>query len=78
MWAVLAWMQVLAAKTEETGKLHTVEDVAKARRSGSETAKPESSRRLEKCRLVPMIAARPLEAHWAEYGRNYYARYDYE
>merc|ERR1712107_233421 len=46
MWAVLAWLQILAAKTEATGKLVTVEDVAKE--------------------------------HWKEYGRNYYARYDYE
>jgi len=46
MWAVLAWLQILAAKTEASGKLVTVEDVARA--------------------------------HWAEYGRNYYARYDYE
>merc|ERR1712228_1143764 len=45
-WAVLAWMQILAAKTEAAGALVTVEDV---------------------CR-----------AHWAEFGRNYYARYDYE
>jgi len=46
MWAVLAWLQVLAVKSEQSGALVTVEDVAKA--------------------------------HWAEYGRNYYARYDYE
>jgi len=46
MWAVLAWLQILAVKTAKAGKLVTVEDVAKA--------------------------------HWAEYGRNYYARYDYE
>jgi len=46
MWAVLAWLQILAAKTEEAGKLVTVEDCCKA--------------------------------HWAEFGRNYYARYDYE
>merc|ERR1719456_1657858 len=46
MWAVLAWMQILAARTEATGKLVTCEDIA--------------------------------NAHWAEYGRNYYARYDYE
>lgn len=46
MWAHLAWLQILAAKTEASGKLVTVEDVA--------------------------------VAHWAEYGRNYYARYDYE
>merc|ERR1712151_87416 len=46
MWAVLAWMQILAAKTEGAGKLVTVEDCCKA--------------------------------HWAEFGRNYYARYDYE
>merc|ERR1712087_1081043 len=39
-------MQILAAKTEEAGKLVTVEDCC--------------------------------QAHWAEYGRNYYARYDYE
>jgi len=46
MWAVLAWLQILAVKTEAAGKLVTCEDVA--------------------------------QAHWAEYGRNYYARYDYE
>merc|ERR1712070_587698 len=46
MWAVLAWLQILAAKTEAKGSLVTPEDVAKE--------------------------------HWAEYGRNYYARYDYE
>merc|ERR1711870_226751 len=41
-----AWLQILAVKTQQLGKLVTVEDVAKE--------------------------------HWAEYGRNYYARYDYE
>eukprot|EP00439_Symbiodinium_sp_Y106_P053021 s2973_g7.t1 len=46
MWAVLAWLQILAKTTEEAGKLITVEHVAMA--------------------------------HWQEYGRNYYARYDYE
>jgi len=46
MWAVLAWLQILAAKTESEGKLVTPEDVAMA--------------------------------HWKEFGRNYYARYDYE
>jgi len=46
MWAVLAWLQILAAKTEAKGSLVTPEDVAKE--------------------------------HWKEYGRNYYARYDYE
>ncbi|CAL1154115.1 unnamed protein product [Cladocopium goreaui] len=46
MWAVMAWLQILAKKTEAAGKLVSVEDVA--------------------------------NAHWKEYGRNYYARYDYE
>merc|ERR1712007_34428 len=46
MWAVLAWLQILAAKTEAKGSLVTPEDVAKE--------------------------------HWKEFGRNYYARYDYE
>lgn len=46
MWAVLAWLQILAAKTAKAGKLVTAEDVA--------------------------------NEHWKEYGRNYYARYDYE
>jgi len=46
MWAVLAWMQIIAAKTSAAGKLVSVEDIA--------------------------------NAHWKEYGRNYYARYDYE
>merc|ERR1711959_886256 len=46
MWAVLAWLQILAKKTEAAGKLVSVEDVA--------------------------------NEHWKIYGRNYYARYDYE
>merc|ERR1711939_378064 len=46
MWAVLAWLQILAVKTKEKGALVSVEDVA--------------------------------TAHWQKYGRNYYARYDYE
>ena len=47
MWAVLAWLQILAAKnTDASAPLVTIEQVAKA--------------------------------HWAKYGRNYYARYDYE
>merc|ERR1712070_58876 len=46
MWAVLAWLQILACKTEEAGKLVSVQDVA--------------------------------EAHWKEFGRNYYCRYDFE
>jgi len=47
MWAVLAWLQILAAKNPDASKpLVGVADVCKA--------------------------------HWAEYGRNYYARYDYE
>lgn len=46
MWAVLAWLQILAKKSEKAGKVVSVEDVA--------------------------------NEHWKEYGRNYYARYDYE
>jgi phosphoglucomutase len=47
MWAVLAWLQILAEKNRDASKpLVGVADVCKA--------------------------------HWAEYGRNYYARYDYE
>merc|ERR1712048_806369 len=46
MWAVLAWLQILAKKSEAAGKIVTVEDVA--------------------------------NEHWKQYGRNYYARYDYE
>merc|ERR1712190_315461 len=46
MWAVLAWLNILAKKTEAAGKVVSVEDVA--------------------------------NEHWKIYGRNYYARYDYE
>merc|ERR1712190_153658 len=46
MWAVLAWLQILAKQTEEAEAVVTVEDVA--------------------------------NEHWRTYGRNYYARYDYE
>lgn len=47
MWAVLAWLQILAANnTDATKTLVGIEHIA--------------------------------QAHWAKYGRNYYARYDYE
>merc|ERR1711957_1109585 len=46
LWAVLAWLNILAKKTEAAGKLVSAEDVA--------------------------------NEHWKIYGRNYYARYDYE
>lgn len=46
MWACLAWLQILAAKTEKSGTLYTCEMVA--------------------------------NEHWKEYGRNYYARYDFD
>jgi phosphoglucomutase len=47
VWAVLCWLQIIAAKNQDTTKpLVTVEDIVKA--------------------------------HWAEFGRNYYRRYDYE
>merc|ERR1712178_589152 len=46
MWACLAWLQILAAKTEKSGEIYTCEKVA--------------------------------NEHWKEYGRNYYARYDFD
>mmetsp|Transcript_127237 Transcript_127237/g.368380 ORF Transcript_127237/g.368380 Transcript_127237/m.368380 type:complete len:694 (-) Transcript_127237:113-2194(-) len=47
MWAVLAWLQILASKNKDESKpLMSVEEITKA--------------------------------HWKEYGRNYYCRYDYE
>merc|ERR1719262_1747886 len=47
MWAVLAWLQILASRNADASKpLVSVEAIAKE--------------------------------HWAQYGRNYYARYDYE
>lgn len=46
IWAVLAWLQILASKNKDGQKLVGVQDV--------------------------------VEAHWKEFGRNYYTRYDYE
>lgn len=47
IWAVLCWLQILAAKNKDHKKpLVTVEDI--------------------------------VLQHWAEFGRNYYRRYDYE
>jgi phosphoglucomutase len=46
MWAVLAWLQILAVKSNKAKRIVSVEEVTKE--------------------------------HWKEYGRNYYARYDYE
>ena len=47
MWAVLAWLQILASKNTDASK--------------------------------PLVGVKEVcEAHWKEYGRNYYARYDYE
>merc|ERR1719498_1220386 len=47
MWAVLAWLQILAEKNADAS--------------------------------APLVGVADIcKAHWAEYGRNYYARYDYE
>merc|ERR1719387_592777 len=47
MWAVLAWLQILASKNTDASK--------------------------------PLVSVKEVcEAHWKEFGRNYYARYDYE
>lgn len=46
MWAVLAWLSILAKKNQGSDKFVTVEDIA--------------------------------VAHWKEYGRNFFSRYDYE
>ena len=46
IWAVLAWLQILAAKNTSPGALVSVEEI--------------------------------VRKHWAEYGRNYYCRYDFE
>jgi len=46
MWAVLAWLQILAAKSQKAKKIVTPQEVS--------------------------------TEFWQEYGRNYYARYDYE
>lgn len=47
MWAVLAWLQILAARNPDASKpLVTVPDI--------------------------------VRSHWSKYGRNYYARHDYE
>ena len=43
MWAVLAWLQILAAKNPDPA--------------------------------APLVGVKEVcEAHWKEYGRNYYAR----
>lgn len=46
LWAVLCWLQILAAENEGKDKMFSVEDI--------------------------------VRRHWAEFGRNYYQRYDYE
>jgi phosphoglucomutase len=46
IWAVLAWLSILAKKNEGSEEFVTVKDVA--------------------------------VAHWKEYGRNFFSRYDYE
>ncbi len=47
MWAVLAWLQILASKNGDASK--------------------------------PLVGVKEVcEAHWKEFGRNYYGRYDYE
>lgn len=46
MWAVLAWLSILASRQTDGAPLVSVEDI--------------------------------VRAHWKEYGRNFYCRYDYE
>lgn len=46
LWAVLAWLSVIAAKNEGSATFISVQQI--------------------------------VEAHWKQFGRNYYCRYDYE
>ena len=52
LWAVLAWLSILARANEAAAPAGTA---------------------------APLVSVEAIvRAHWAEYGRNYYCRYDYE
>ena len=71
LWAVLAWLSILAHRNGYTGHhegavsrvLHAVTG------GGHEHDKPAQS-------LVTVEQI--VKEHWAKYGRNFYTRYDYE
>jgi len=62
IWAVLAWLSILASKNETTTTNTTTTTTATTTTTTG----------------TIVGVADVVNAHWKEYGRNYYTRYDYE
>ncbi len=74
LWAVLAWLSILAFKnntmSHSTGSL--IGNVAQALQQ-TVLGQPKQQ---TPAKLVTVEGI--VKQHWAKYGRNYYTRYDYE
>ncbi|KAK9790311.1 hypothetical protein WJX73_001398 [Symbiochloris irregularis] len=70
LWAVLAWLSILAARNHKAGggPLGNIAKYAPGLHIGKEKTGPDHFVTVEEI----------VTEHWKEYGRNYYTRYDYE
>ena len=74
MWAVLFWLNILAARRQSVA--------AMTRRCEASGAEMAASHPLPQSAGFASNVSRDVESimlgHWAKYGRNFYSRYDYE
>ena len=83
LWAVLAWLSVLAHANHADGAGAAVQaalaKLGKAAHAATHHAPAEGAAAAAPAPTSRLIGVEDIvRAHWATYGRNYYTRYDYE
>lgn len=74
LWAVLAWLSILAYRNNTMTK-HTGSVIGNMAQALQQTVLGQPKQQMP---LQLVTVEQIVKEHWAKYGRNYYTRYDYE
>jgi phosphoglucomutase len=74
LWAVLAWLSILAYRNNTMTK-HTGSVIGNMAQALQQTVLGQPKQQMP---LQLVTVEEIVKEHWAKYGRNYYTRYDYE
>ncbi|KAL0051937.1 hypothetical protein WJX82_004836 [Trebouxia sp. C0006] len=74
LWAVLAWLSILAYRNNTMSK-HTGSMIGDMAQALQQTVLGQPKQQMP---LQLVTVEQIVKEHWAKYGRNYYTRYDYE
>ncbi len=74
LWAVLAWLSILAYRNNTMSK-HTGSVIGNMAQALQQTVLGQPKQQMP---LQLVTVEQIVKEHWAKYGRNYYTRYDYE